>query len=145
MGCSRVKRPAYNKINIKGVSTIEINLKQIEQIQSIASRYGNLECVKCAEAIKNYLISQKITGKQVKLYTGSSTGRDSYIYDDSVPSDAISLNGHHQGISVLINEMEIVFDNHHHKGIPKILWLNNLQFYGKIHNNKYFQITEEIF
>ncbi|MEO1560230.1 MAG: papain fold toxin domain-containing protein, partial [Cyanobacteria bacterium J06632_19] len=54
----------------------------MQQIEIIASRYGNLECVKCAEAIKNYLILQKITGKQIKLYTGSATGRDSYIYDD---------------------------------------------------------------
>ncbi len=104
-----------------------------------------MECVECAEAIKNYLISQKITGKHIKIDTGSSTGRNSYIYDDSVPGDAISLNGHHQGISIVINEIEIVFDNHHSNGIPKIQWLANLQFYGKIHNNKSFQITKEIF
>lgn len=130
---------------IKGASIIEVNLEQLEQIQNIANRYSNLECVKCAEAIKNYLILQKIRGKTIKLYTGSSTGINSYIYDDSVPGDAISLNGRHQGISIVINEIEIVFDNHHHYGIPKIQWLNNLQFYGKIHNNQIFEITEAIF
>lgn len=46
-------------------------------------------------------------------------GRDSYIYDDSVPGDAISMNGRHEGISILINEIEMVFDNHHPNGIPK--------------------------
>lgn len=40
-------------------------------------------------------------------------GRSSYIYDDSVLENPISLNGRHEGIAMLINEVEIIFDNHH--------------------------------
>ncbi|MBD2770596.1 hypothetical protein ICL16_00260 [Iningainema sp. BLCCT55] len=124
---------------------IEIRLEQIQQVRAIASKYKNFECVECTIAIKDYLISQKLNGKQIKLYTGSGIGRDSYIYDDSVPSDAISINGRHQAISIYNNEVEIIFDNHHPDGIPKTQWMANLQFHGKIYYGREFQITEEYF
>ncbi|MDJ0733198.1 MAG: papain fold toxin domain-containing protein [Nostocaceae cyanobacterium] len=123
----------------------EINLDQLQQIQVIVSEFQNLECVECANAIKKYLLLQGISGKLIKIYTGAGTGRDSYIYDDNVPGDAISMNGRHQGISILIKNIEIVFDNHHPTGIPKSQWLENLQFYGKLYAGKNFQITESTF
>jgi Papain fold toxin 2 len=55
------------------------------------------------------------------------------------------MNGRHEGISILVNEIEMVFDNHHPNGIPKNQWIINLQFYGKIHHRNDFQITVEIF
>ncbi|MDF5727141.1 MAG: papain fold toxin domain-containing protein [Rhizonema sp. PD38] len=102
-----------------GVDITEIRLEQIEQVRALACEYKNFECVECTFAIKEYLVSQGINGKQIKLYTGSGIGRDSYIYDDNVPGDAISINGRHQAISIYINEVETIFDNHHHNGICK--------------------------
>jgi hypothetical protein len=127
------------------VGIIEIRAEQLQQIGAIAITYKNLECVECAQAIKNYLINQGIHGKHIKLYTGAGIGRNSYIYDDSVPGDAISINGRHQAIAIVINEVEMVFDNHHPYGIPKEEWIENLQFYGKTHYYQQFDITEEYF
>ncbi len=55
------------------------------------------------------------------------------------------MNGHHQGVSILINNIETVFDNHHPTGIPKNQWLENLQFYGKLYAGKNFEIEESTF
>ncbi|MCL1464586.1 hypothetical protein LAY41_09105 [Argonema galeatum A003/A1] len=88
------------------------------QVGARASTYENLKCVECARAIKDYLLSQDIRGKRVKLYTGDAASWDSRIYDDSIPGDAISVNGRHEGIAIVINGIETVFDNHHHDGIP---------------------------
>ena len=57
--------------------------------------------------------------------------------------EAISENGRHEGIAIVINASEIVFDNHHPNGIPRDEWLLNLQFHDKIFKGKQFQITEE--
>lgn len=122
-----------------------IRAEQILQIRTIILNYKNLECNECAQAIKDYLINQGIHGKHIKLYTGAGIGRNCYIYDDSVPGDAISVNGRHQAIVISINELEIIFDNHHPEGIPKTQWMENLQFYGKIHSGSQFELTEEDF
>ncbi len=79
------------------------------------------------------MISQGIQGKRIKLYTGAATGANCYIYDDSIPGEAVSVNGRHEGIAIVINNVEIVFDNHHPDGISKKQWMNNLVFQGKIH------------
>ena len=91
------------------------------------------------------MLSQDIRGKRIKLFTGTTIGRSSYIYDDSVPGDPISSNGRHEGIAIFINAVEIVFDNHHHDGITRSEWMNNLLFYGKLHYGEQFQVTEEEF
>ncbi|MFB2923659.1 papain fold toxin domain-containing protein [Aerosakkonema funiforme] len=117
----------------------------MSQIRAIASTYENLKCVECAQALKDYLLSQGIHGKHIKLYTGSAINRNRYIYDDSVPIDAISENGRYEGIAVVINATEIVFDNHHPDGLSKKEWIANLHFFDKIHNQQQFQITEELF
>jgi hypothetical protein len=114
-------------------------------LRAIASQYENLKCVECASAIEDYLVSQGIHGKHIKLFTGTTIGRSSYIYDDSVPGEPISLNGCHQGIVIAINAVEIVFDNHHPNGVPRNEWMNNLLFYGKVHLSQDFQVTEEEF
>ncbi|MBW4695129.1 MAG: hypothetical protein KME27_25545 [Lyngbya sp. HA4199-MV5] len=119
--------------------------EQLQQIGKIVSRYTNFECVQCAEAIKRYLITQTISGQHIKLYTGASTGLDSYIYDDSVPGSAISENGRHEGIAVTIEDTEIIFDNHHPRGTPRKTWLANLQFHNKAFRGQPFQVTETTF
>jgi len=123
----------------------QINSDRILKIRAIASLYENFKCVECAQAIQNYLISQGIQGKRIKLYTGAATGANCYIYDDSIPGEAISVNGRHEGIAIFINNVEIVFDNHHPHGIPKKEWMNNLVFQGKIHYDQQFQVQEENF
>ncbi|MHC5932589.1 papain fold toxin domain-containing protein [Nostoc sp.] len=81
-----------------------ISIEQIQQIKEIIRKYKNLECVECAQAIQDYLISQGIYGKRIKLYTGSAIGRNSYIYDENVSGDAISVNGRHQGIAIILTK-----------------------------------------
>ncbi|MCL1469254.1 hypothetical protein LAY57_01050 [Argonema antarcticum A004/B2] len=115
------------------------------ELSAIASNYENLKCVECASAIENYLSSQGIHGKRIKLYTGDGASWDSRIYDDSVPGDAISVNGRHEGITIAIDGIETVFDNHHPEGIPKNEWLANLQFHSKILFGQQFQVIEEYF
>lgn len=72
-------------------------------------------------------------------------GRNSYIYDDSVPGDAISINGRHEGIAIIIEGQEIVFDNHHHNGIVRGEWMSNILFYGLVYTGQSFEITEQEF
>jgi rRNA processing protein Krr1/Pno1 len=123
----------------------QISVEQILQIRAIVSGYKNFMCVECAEAIKDYLIAQGIKGKHLKLYTGAATGANCYIYDDSIPGEAISVNGHHEGITIVINNIEMVFDNHHPDGVPRNEWMENLLFQGKIHYGQYFELREEEF
>lgn len=44
-------------------------------------------------------MTQGVHGKHINLYTGMGIGRNCYIYDDSVPGNAISVNGRHQDLS----------------------------------------------
>ena len=67
-----------------------------------------------------------------------------YIYDDSMGL-AISENGSHEGVAVVIEGVEIVFDNHHPNGISRDEWLANLQFHDQLWAGKSFEITEEEF
>jgi len=121
---------------------ISLNPDQLRQIYTIASSYDNFQCVECSQAIKDYLISERISGKLIKLYTGASTGANSFIYDEAFPEEAISTNGRHQGIAVIINGIETVFDNHHPAGISRDEWMANFLFQGLVHFGQQFQITE---
>lgn len=122
---------------------IQISDEQMGEIRAIASTFENLKCVECAQAIQDYLLSQGIPAKRIKLYTGDAIEWDSRIYDDSVPGDAISLNGRQEGIAIVINGIETVFDNHHPDGLPRDEWMGNLQFHSKILYGYQFQVTEE--
>ena len=115
---------------------------QFLRLREIASTFENLKCVECAGAIQDYLVSQGIPGKRIKLYTGDAIEWDSVIYDDSVPGEAISLNGRHEGIAIIINEVETIFDHHHPNGLPRDEWMANLQFHSKIFYGTQFQVTE---
>lgn len=90
-------------------------------------------------------MNQGIQGKRIQLYTGDSSGRDSYIYDDSVGGDAISTNGYHVGVAVVINGQTTLFDNHHTEGVSEDAWIANLVFPGRLYFNRSFQITESAF
>ncbi|MGG6287461.1 papain fold toxin domain-containing protein [Leptolyngbya sp. AN03gr2] len=124
---------------------MEPNAEQLQEICAIAGQYQNFQCVDCSQAIQDYLITQGIGGQRIELYTGDSIGRDSYIYDDSIGGDAISTNGYHAGIAILIQNQEIVFDNHHPDGLEREQWLANLMFPSRFYSDRPFQITETPF
>ena len=130
----------------------EVTSEILQGIYNIASSYKNLQCDECAYAIENYLKEQKIQGKHIDLNTPQPSARyDDYIYDDSLPpnsegiSFAISENGHHEGVAVIVNGKDMVFDNHHPNGIPYEEWKKNLVFDSKIRFGAEFDESEYSF
>ena len=98
------------------------------------------ECIQCAEAIKQFLIKQGISGQHIKLFTGSVEDPFSNIYHEVLKQN-ISTNGRHEAIAVNINNEELIFDNLHPQGILRQDWINNL--YSPINDmDEDFQITE---
>ncbi len=121
-----------------------LTVKQRQDLAKIANSYPNLQCVQCAFAIKNYLQREEIKGKLIKINTQANLDyRNCFLYDDSIGEDAISETGYHEGVIVIIDGVEIVFDNHHPEGMPKKEWLANFQFFGKIHLGQELVIIEE--
>ncbi|MEH2299191.1 MAG: papain fold toxin domain-containing protein [Nostoc sp.] len=122
----------------------------LQDIRDIINSYKpdeNLKCVECADQIEAYLKEQSIHGRRVTLDTTRQVREDDFIMDDSLPasSDAISINGHHEGIAIRINGEEIVFDNHHHDGVPAQQWMNNLTFYSKEYSGASFRQSGYLF
>lgn len=72
-----------------------------------------------------FLLEQGISGKTIKIYTGSLDEPFCNIYHE-VLGENISTNGRHEGIAVEINGEEVIFDNLHTQGIARQDWLNNL-------------------
>ncbi len=111
-----------------------------QQIAKIASQFSIFQCTECAEEIQQFLIKNNLRGKRIKINTGSSEEPLGNIYHDGLQQN-ISTNGKHQGIAVVIDGEELIFDNINHQGIPRKIWLNNL--YCPIKDFGYdFQITE---
>lgn len=96
-----------------------------QQITTIASRFKMFECVECAQTIKEFLIKSRISGKQIKLYTGSTEGYCGNIFHDGIQA-VISTNGRHEGILIKLDRQEFVFDNIDNQGVLKEIWLQNL-------------------
>ncbi len=114
-----------------------------QQITAIAECFQLFECIQCAIAIKQFLISQNIHGKIISLNTGRTKKPFGNIYHDRLQQN-ISTNGRHIGIAVEINSQEMIFDNIHPKGISRLDWINNL--YSPIQDfGGDFQITETDF
>jgi hypothetical protein len=114
-----------------------------QQIIAIASSYGIFDCIPCARAIKEFLIRQSIHGKHIKINTNSQDPIYGRIYDDSI-GELIATTGHHEGVIIEINNLELVFDNIHHQGITRLNWIQNL--YSPILDaGLEFQITETYF
>jgi Papain fold toxin 2 len=80
------------------------------QITDIADNFPIFSCFDCSAAIKNFLVNQKIPGKQILLSTGSTQKPFCNIYCDRLGQN-ISINGKHTAIAVLINGQERIFDN----------------------------------
>jgi Papain fold toxin 2 len=102
---------------------MEMELRQ--QITQIASRFQLFECVDCAKALTEFLTQRGIRGKHIKLYTGKAKGKYGNIYHDGLQRN-IATNGRHEGILIEIAGQEIVFDNIHHQGISREMWMKNL-------------------
>ncbi|MFM7366406.1 MAG: papain fold toxin domain-containing protein [Sphaerospermopsis kisseleviana] len=114
-----------------------------QQIIAIARSYGIFDCIPCARAIKEFLIRQGIHGKHIKLDTNSQDPIYGRIYDASI-GELIATTGHHEGVIIEINGVEIVVDNIHHQGITRLDWIQNL--YSPILDaGLEFQITETYF
>jgi Papain fold toxin 2 len=114
-----------------------------QQITAIASRFHLFECVECAAAIQQFLITQNISGKSIRLFTGNTREPFCNIYHERLQEN-ISTNGRHEAIAVEINGQELIFDNIHHHGISRVDWMNS--FYCPIQDlGAIFQITETEF
>ncbi|MFB2969000.1 papain fold toxin domain-containing protein [Aerosakkonema sp. BLCC-F183] len=72
------------------------------EIAKIASQYGVFQCVQCSEAIKDFLVSKNIQGKQIKLDLGRQDLPWSVIYDLR-REQQIATNGYHEAISIIID------------------------------------------
>ncbi len=83
------------------------------------------QCVDCAQAIKAFLQSKGIHGKHIKLDLGV-TDLPWAVIHDLKRQQQISTNGYHEGIALLLDDQEIVFDNIDHQGVPHQAWLENL-------------------
>ncbi len=111
-----------------------------QQISEIASKFKLFECNTCALSIQEFLIQRGISGKKVKIYTGSAKGKYGNIYHDDLEQN-IATNGRHEAISVQINGEELIFDNIHSEGIPKQEWLGKLYCLAMDMGGE-FEITE---
>jgi Papain fold toxin 2 len=94
------------------------------QITDIADNFPIFSCFDCAAAIRNFLLNQKIPGKQIFLYTGSTQKPFCNIYCDQLEQN-ISINGKHTAIAVSINGQERIFDNIYPQGISRVEWINS--------------------
>jgi hypothetical protein len=71
------------------------------QITAIASRFSLFECVECATAIRQFLISQNIFGKSIYLSTGGTKEPFCNIYHARLKEN-ISTNGQQEAIAQMI-------------------------------------------
>lgn len=109
-------------------------------ITRIAQKYGIFDCIPCSRELRAYLIARNIRGKRIIVDTGSQDPRYGRIYNDSI-GELISTTGHHEGIILVIDGEETVFDNCHPDGISKTLWLQNL-YSPILEIDRAFQIVE---
>ncbi|MBD2568634.1 papain fold toxin domain-containing protein [Anabaena lutea] len=115
----------------------------VRQLNDIAEQFHIFECVPCAIALRQFLINQKIPGREINLFTGSTEDPFCNIYHEVLQQN-ISINGRHYAIAIEINGQELIFDNIHPEGISRVNWINNL--YCVIQDlGGEFQITETEF
>lgn len=101
---------------MSGLSTEEI----YQALGKISSQFKNLECDKCAIALKSWSDKNGILGKILKLRTKKRN--DFFIISNRYSdSESITDNGTHYGVEVL----GLVFDNLSEQGLPRNEWLND--------------------
>ncbi|MEA5567346.1 papain fold toxin domain-containing protein [Anabaena sp. UHCC 0399] len=101
---------------MSSLSTEEI----YQALGNISSQFGNLECDKCAIALKAWSDGNGIEAKILKLRTKKRN--DFFIISDRYgDSESITDNGIHYGVEVL----GLVFDNLSPQGLPLDEWIND--------------------
>ena len=91
-----------------------------QELGNISSQFKNLECDKCAIALKSWSDANGIEGKIIKLITKKRN--DFFIISNRYSdSESITENGIHYGVEVL----GLVFDNLSSQGLPYDEWLND--------------------
>ena len=91
-----------------------------DELESIASSFGNFRCKEAAENLQDYLEKNDLHGE---IITISYIGGRGYVWSDT-KGYTISNNGIHVG--VLYNGL--VYCNVHPYGLPESAWIND--FYG---------------
>jgi hypothetical protein len=111
-----VKTSKYSGTSLSGLSVEEM----YQEIGNISSKFTNLECDKCAIALKSWLDVNSIDGKVLKLKTKKRN--DFFIISSRYSnSESITDNGIHYGVEVL----GLVFDNLSRQGLPRDEWIND--------------------
>ncbi|NEP57668.1 MAG: hypothetical protein F6K31_11690 [Symploca sp. SIO2G7] len=114
-----------------------------EQLSAIARQFKVFECVLCAEALRQFLISQNRSGWQISLFTGSTEDPFCNVYHEDLQQN-ISVNGRHEAIAIMIEGQKVVFDNLNPEGLPRASWIES--FYCPIQDlGGNFEITESEF
>ncbi|MEC4818993.1 MAG: papain fold toxin domain-containing protein [Scytonema sp. PMC 1069.18] len=91
-----------------------------QTLGNIASQFKNLECDKCAMALKSWSDANGIEGTIIKLKTKKRN--DFFIISNRYSeSESITENGIHYGVEVL----GLVFDNLSRQGLSRNDWIND--------------------
>jgi hypothetical protein len=91
-----------------------------QALGNISSQYRNLECDKCAIALKSWSDANGIERKIIKLTTKKRN--DFFIISNRYSdSESITDNGIHYGVEVF----GLVFDNLSRQGLPRDEWIND--------------------
>ena len=125
-------------LDINGLDNIR------EEITEIDSCYGVFQCIECSQTIRSFLISKNLHGKRIKLSLERQDLPWAVIYDLR-REQQVSTNGYHEGISIILNEQEIIFDNIDHGGVSRQEWLQNLTSPTLELSMGNFEIVEEEF
>ncbi len=91
-----------------------------QALGNISSQFQNLECDKCAIALKSWSDANGIERKIIKLRTKKRN--DFFIISNRYSdSESITDNGIHYGVEVF----GLVFDNLSRQGLPRDEWIND--------------------
>lgn len=122
---------------------MSINGNLRSQLTTLAQKFRLFECVTCAQALIQFCQVHRLSGKHIRLFTGSTADPFCNIYHEQLQCN-ISVNGYHEAIALQLDQEELVFDNLHPAGIPRIQWLKN--FYSPMQDlGQDFKITESTF
>ena len=88
-------------------------------------------CDQCARELRKNLIENQISGRWIRIETGSNRGAFGNIWDEGT-QQLISFNGYHEANVIKINGQDIVFDNVYPEGKEFQRWLDDLDSPGNI-------------
>ena len=118
-----VEQIDYHANSNKSYTTLQNDNSITEGISSTAGRYGNLQCVQAANAIKDFLLSNNLHGSIIEIRFPPSPG---YVVSISHNNNTISENGRHFGVEY----QGIVYCNVHPFGLPTEMWISDFDGVG---------------